>query len=97
MKRNKVLRSCAAGVLGYLMIAQGYCLPEDYFAFTGRNAAVSLTNALLQQYIFFPIAEALGIQTMDPIIDPNSNGTVTIQSDATTGGDTAGTGGSTTP
>lgn len=85
MKRRSVMRWCAGGLLGSTMIAQGYCLPEDYWALSGRNAAVALTDALLLQYVFLPIAEGLGIETEDPILDPNANGTVIVQDGGDTG------------
>jgi len=89
MKRRTLLRWCAGGLLGSMFIAQGYCLPANYWANSGRNAAVALADALLLQYVFLPIAEGLGIQTEDPILDPNTNGTVVVQDDTTTDMDEA--------
>lgn len=67
MKRRSLLRWCAAGLLGSTMIAQGYCLPANYFANSGRNIAVALANELIAQYLFLPVAEGLGL-------DVNANG-----------------------
>lgn len=90
MMSRKLLRWCACGLLGTAMIAQGYCLPANYWANTGRNAAVGLADALLLQYVFLPIAEGLGIDTVDPIINPNPNDVGVIVDPNATGGDDAG-------
>jgi len=51
----------AAAVLGAATVLQlGPCLPNNYFATTGQNAAVSLTNTVVE-VILAQIAMSLGL------------------------------------
>lgn len=81
MKRRNLLRWFGAAVLGSTMIAQGYCLPANYFADSGRNIAVALANGLVAQYIFLPIADGLGL-------DVNTNGNSNNNANDNASGDT---------